>query len=244
MILELGGRSFRLAGLNRDDSLPAILELPIPPKIGCDFYCSLPHSKETNTRFRLCGRCRLVRYCSKDCQRFDWILYHKKICSPPPVHPDSTVSLTPVQTENLHYQLLASRSLILYSNYAESWVRWIEKYVLSIKDSSYFATFGSFYLDTFLREVGTNTALMLDAKHGWSILHYAAYYNAHLAIQHILRYAAVDDENVLSTPTPNVDRKYANLTPLHVAATFNCQDAIRALLDGGFSSEKVDGLDR
>ena len=53
-----------------------------PRKIGYD-VCSARGCLQTETldkRFLKCGQCRLPLYCSKDCQKNDWKVRHKKVC--------------------------------------------------------------------------------------------------------------------------------------------------------------------
>jgi hypothetical protein len=42
--------------------------------------CSQCGATETATKFLACGRCRLVNYCSKDCQREHWSSIHRLFC--------------------------------------------------------------------------------------------------------------------------------------------------------------------
>ena len=34
----------------------------------------------TFSQIQLCGRCRMVTYCSKECQRADWTKRHRRLC--------------------------------------------------------------------------------------------------------------------------------------------------------------------
>lgn len=55
-----------------------------PPKSSSHFTlvcqkCQLP--EPTDTKFKSCGRCSLIKYCSKECQLADWS-HHKTYCKP------------------------------------------------------------------------------------------------------------------------------------------------------------------
>eukprot|EP01084_Bolivina_argentea_P239009 401630_1 len=40
------------------------------------------NNAKSKIRFKLCGGCNLVHYCSRKCQKYDWNKYnHKKLCS-------------------------------------------------------------------------------------------------------------------------------------------------------------------
>jgi hypothetical protein len=41
--------------------------------------CSAPYAGKSTWDFKMCARCRLMRYCSAECQRADWIA-HKPTC--------------------------------------------------------------------------------------------------------------------------------------------------------------------
>ncbi|KAI8495145.1 hypothetical protein Bbelb_271310 [Branchiostoma belcheri] len=45
----------------------------------CNPTCGKPGYRSTGT-LKLCGRCKLTRYCSRDCQRQHWTVGHKKCC--------------------------------------------------------------------------------------------------------------------------------------------------------------------
>ncbi|XP_078601037.1 uncharacterized protein LOC144876034 [Branchiostoma floridae x Branchiostoma japonicum] len=45
----------------------------------CNPKCSKPGYRKTGT-LKLCGRCKLTRYCSRDCQKQHWSVGHKKCC--------------------------------------------------------------------------------------------------------------------------------------------------------------------
>ncbi|XP_035682108.1 poly [ADP-ribose] polymerase tankyrase-2-like isoform X2 [Branchiostoma floridae] len=45
----------------------------------CNAKCSKPGKRKTGT-LKLCGRCKLTRYCSRDCQKQHWSVGHKKCC--------------------------------------------------------------------------------------------------------------------------------------------------------------------
>ncbi|XP_078601054.1 uncharacterized protein LOC144876044 [Branchiostoma floridae x Branchiostoma japonicum] len=45
----------------------------------CNPKCSKPGKRKTGT-LKLCGRCKLTRYCSRDCQKQHWSVGHKKCC--------------------------------------------------------------------------------------------------------------------------------------------------------------------
>ncbi|XP_078601053.1 ankyrin repeat domain-containing protein 16-like [Branchiostoma floridae x Branchiostoma japonicum] len=45
----------------------------------CNPKCSKPGKRKTGT-LKLCGRCKLTRYCSRDCQIQHWSVGHKKCC--------------------------------------------------------------------------------------------------------------------------------------------------------------------
>jgi len=66
-----------------------------PPRPGQ--LCGHCHSSDTSA---YCGRCRIVRYCCKDCQRAHW-KEHKKICEPAPLEPDASPLLSPMATPRL-----------------------------------------------------------------------------------------------------------------------------------------------
>ena len=42
-------------------------------------YCGKLEDSSTGTSLMMCSRCKLVKYCSKDCQKREW-KYHKKTC--------------------------------------------------------------------------------------------------------------------------------------------------------------------
>merc|ERR1712168_65967 len=46
---------------------------------GCKEY----QGKGNGVRFKKCSRCRLVLYCSKDCQKEHWVTGHENICQAP-----------------------------------------------------------------------------------------------------------------------------------------------------------------
>lgn len=54
------------------------------PEAYCMFSCANQCGKRESPqqRFRKCSRCRLVRYCSVDCQRQHWQAQHKAACHP------------------------------------------------------------------------------------------------------------------------------------------------------------------
>ncbi|XP_035682129.1 uncharacterized protein LOC118419704 [Branchiostoma floridae] len=43
----------------------------------CNPKCGKPGYRKT---LKLCGRCKLTRYCSRDCQKQHWTVGHKKCC--------------------------------------------------------------------------------------------------------------------------------------------------------------------
>ncbi|XP_035682100.1 poly [ADP-ribose] polymerase tankyrase-2-like isoform X3 [Branchiostoma floridae] len=43
----------------------------------CNPKCGKPDHRKT---LKLCGRCKLTRYCSRDCQKQHWSVGHKKCC--------------------------------------------------------------------------------------------------------------------------------------------------------------------
>ncbi|XP_078603241.1 uncharacterized protein LOC144877208 [Branchiostoma floridae x Branchiostoma japonicum] len=43
----------------------------------CNPKCGKPGYRKT---LKLCGRCKLTRYCSRDCQKQHWSVGHKKCC--------------------------------------------------------------------------------------------------------------------------------------------------------------------
>eukprot|EP00058_Branchiostoma_floridae_P015553 XP_002601041.1 hypothetical protein BRAFLDRAFT_128144 [Branchiostoma floridae] len=43
----------------------------------CNPKCGKPSYRKT---LKLCGRCKLTRYCSRDCQKQHWSVGHKKCC--------------------------------------------------------------------------------------------------------------------------------------------------------------------
>jgi len=45
--------------------------------------CSVYQGKGKEDRFKKCSRCRLVLYCSKDCQKEHWITGHEELCVAP-----------------------------------------------------------------------------------------------------------------------------------------------------------------
>ncbi|XP_078601121.1 uncharacterized protein LOC144876085 [Branchiostoma floridae x Branchiostoma japonicum] len=45
----------------------------------CNPKCGKPGKRKTGT-LKLCGRCKLTRYCSRDCQKQHWSVGHKKCC--------------------------------------------------------------------------------------------------------------------------------------------------------------------
>eukprot|EP00058_Branchiostoma_floridae_P002846 XP_002588334.1 hypothetical protein BRAFLDRAFT_81473 [Branchiostoma floridae] len=45
----------------------------------CNPKCGKPGYRSTGT-LKLCGRCKLTRYCSRDCQKQHWSVGHKKCC--------------------------------------------------------------------------------------------------------------------------------------------------------------------
>ncbi|XP_078601019.1 uncharacterized protein LOC144876019 isoform X7 [Branchiostoma floridae x Branchiostoma japonicum] len=45
----------------------------------CNPKCGKPGYRKTGT-LKLCGRCKLTRYCSRDCQIQHWTVGHKKCC--------------------------------------------------------------------------------------------------------------------------------------------------------------------
>ena len=45
----------------------------------CD-NCSAPEGSDCASKLSACGRCGLVVYCSKDCQRAHWKVNHKQRC--------------------------------------------------------------------------------------------------------------------------------------------------------------------
>eukprot|EP00058_Branchiostoma_floridae_P001101 XP_002586589.1 hypothetical protein BRAFLDRAFT_106184 [Branchiostoma floridae] len=45
----------------------------------CNPKCGKPGYRKTGT-LKLCGRCKLTRYCSRDCQKQHWSVGHKKCC--------------------------------------------------------------------------------------------------------------------------------------------------------------------
>eukprot|EP00058_Branchiostoma_floridae_P000523 XP_002586011.1 hypothetical protein BRAFLDRAFT_110210 [Branchiostoma floridae] len=45
----------------------------------CNPKCGKPGKRSTGT-LKLCGRCKLTRYCSRDCQIQHWSVGHKKCC--------------------------------------------------------------------------------------------------------------------------------------------------------------------
>ncbi|XP_035680792.1 poly [ADP-ribose] polymerase tankyrase-2-like [Branchiostoma floridae] len=45
----------------------------------CNPTCGKPGYRSTGT-LKLCGRCKLTRYCSRDCQKQHWSVGHKKCC--------------------------------------------------------------------------------------------------------------------------------------------------------------------
>ncbi|XP_066275845.1 ankyrin repeat and SOCS box protein 9-like isoform X2 [Branchiostoma lanceolatum] len=45
----------------------------------CNPKCGKPGYKSTGT-LKLCARCKMTRYCSRDCQRQHWSIGHKKCC--------------------------------------------------------------------------------------------------------------------------------------------------------------------
>ena len=47
--------------------------------------CALPsctHIENENEKFKLCGRCMALAYCSVECQKVHWKLQHGKVCIP------------------------------------------------------------------------------------------------------------------------------------------------------------------
>ena len=60
-----------------------------------DNKCSNPSctSVETDKNFQLCGKCRHVKYCSRECQSAHWKAVHKKECPKLKAKKDSSVTL-------------------------------------------------------------------------------------------------------------------------------------------------------
>jgi len=48
-------------------------------KISNKNSCNNCHKEESNDKFKVCGDCLKVKYCSKECQKKDWIK-HKNNC--------------------------------------------------------------------------------------------------------------------------------------------------------------------
>lgn len=52
--------------------------------VQCSFSeCSKIQPNTKEGRFKKCGRCRVVLYCSKDCQKAHWINGHASVCVAP-----------------------------------------------------------------------------------------------------------------------------------------------------------------
>jgi len=61
--------------LSTDASVKEVRRTIVPVNCaGCYLLENYP------VKFRVCGKCKRIRYCSRDCQRRDWKGGHKKIC--------------------------------------------------------------------------------------------------------------------------------------------------------------------
>ena len=86
---------------------------------------------KSGVKLKLCGRCKLVEYCSKACQLSDWKLSHKRLCPLMPACPVKW-SPSPNQVKILQLQIMTSRGLVTSTEYTSSWLNWLQMYVLYI----------------------------------------------------------------------------------------------------------------
>ncbi|XP_078601042.1 uncharacterized protein LOC144876035 isoform X4 [Branchiostoma floridae x Branchiostoma japonicum] len=59
---------------NRVDTVRRLIELGARPDLVTDDYIA------TMSALKLCGGCKLTRYCSRDCQKQHWSVGHKRCC--------------------------------------------------------------------------------------------------------------------------------------------------------------------
>lgn len=58
------------------------LDMGAPRCANCALPASTVESDGPSVRLKACGRCKLIRYCSVDCQKADWV-NHKSVCELP-----------------------------------------------------------------------------------------------------------------------------------------------------------------
>ena len=111
----------------------------------CSSISQLPRKcnvcDESSIKLKLCGRCKLISYCSKACQLHDWKLSHKRLCPFVPLCPPKW-SPSPHQVQILQIQIMTSRRLVTQAENYSSWLQWLQKHVLSVKDELYFKNVG------------------------------------------------------------------------------------------------------
>mmetsp|Transcript_6246 Transcript_6246/g.9426 ORF Transcript_6246/g.9426 Transcript_6246/m.9426 type:complete len:150 (+) Transcript_6246:58-507(+) len=69
---------------------------------------------KTEISLQQCAKCQITTYCSRDCQRYDWLSVHKKICRSPvlstPPRVDVYYGHTDTKTEYEEYAAVILRT--------------------------------------------------------------------------------------------------------------------------------------